>query len=175
MAGSILSSLLSKPQFVITNSTTGAAVMTGVKVKKASIQLAAFIPRHMREDGSTITDTRVIRPTMLVVELIAPTIDDVEDVTTVMNDRQNLYGISSKGLVFANMMAMNIGVKQNSDMLSAAPFQMVFKELLQENVNPVICAQGGDSDSQDSGIQILNNITNGVGSLVTTVTNFFGG
>ncbi len=175
MAGSILSSLLSRPQFVVTNATTGLAVMTGAKVKKVSIQLSAFIPRHPREDGSTITDTRVVRPTMLVVELIAPTIDDVEDIKTVMADRQNLYGISSKGLVFANMMAMNIGIKQNSDMLSAAPFQVVFKELLQENVSPIICAQGGDSDSQDSGIQILNNIANGVGNLVTTVTNFFGG
>ena len=173
MASSILSSLLSKPRFIIANAETGAAVMTGVKVKKIAIQMASFIPRHMREDGATIADTRVIRPTIIAAEIICPTIDDANDVIATMNDRENLYKITTKGLVFGNMMMQTSALKQTAEMLSAAPFQVIFKELLQENVNPVICAQGGDSDMQDSGIQLVKSISDGVGNLVTSVTNNF--
>lgn len=175
MPSSILSSLLSKSQFTVAKSETGEGVLSGIKVKRVRVQLAAYLPRHMREDGTTISDTRVIRPTVVMAEIICPTLDDAESVIKVMNDRESLYTIYSKGLVFANMMVQAAAIKQSAEMISAAPFQIIFKELLQENVNPVICSQGGDSDTQSAGIQILKSISNGVGKLVTTVTNKFTG
>lgn len=173
MSTSILSSLLSKPLVTIVNATTGAAVITGVKIKKVTPQYASFVPRHMREDGSTIVDTRIIHSTMVTLEVICPTITDVDAVIQLMNDRENLYNITSRGLVYNNMMMRAGQTKQTSEMLSSAPFTIVFDEQLLENVQPVICQQSGDSDNQDNGLQLVNNIGNNVSSLVSTVqTNF---
>ena len=142
-------------------------------MKSVEIQLASNVPCHRREDGTTISDVRIIEPSIVVAQIICPTIDDVESVLSVMNDRQNLYTIKSKGIVMNNMMAMQTSDKQNAEMLSAAPFQITFKELLQETSSPAVSAQAGDSDTQDQGIQIAAPSNNTVSSLFTTVSNNF--
>jgi hypothetical protein len=168
---SILSNLAASPQVTIVNATTGATVATGVKIRSVKAVFDSTPERHMREDGATLTDARIIHGTVIQLDTFCPTIDDVEAVTSILNDRQNLYTITAKGLTFANMMAMAGQNKQTPDVLSASPFMWVFKEQLLENVAPVICSQAGDSDTQDNGLQLLNSIGNNVNNFVTTVRN----
>jgi hypothetical protein len=125
----------------------------------------------MREDGATIADARIIHASVIEMDIYCPTIDDVESVIDLMNDRQNMYTVTAKGIVFENMMVMATQNKQTPEVLSAAPFVLVFKEQLLENVAPVICMQSGDSDTQDNGLQLLNNIGNNINNFVTTVRN----
>lgn len=171
MAGSILASLLSRSKFVVTNAATGDVVLSGLKIKRVDIQLISRVPRHMREDGTTISDTRIIEPSIVTARVICPTINDVEAVISVMNDRQNLYTIKSKGIVMNNMMVHATSTEQSAEMLSAAPFQITFRELLQETANPAACAQAADSDSQNQGIQIAPVSPSNVANLFTTVSN----
>jgi hypothetical protein len=169
MSSSILSSLLSKSQFTVANADTGEQVITGVKIKRVVMRYLASIPRHMREDGTSIVDTRIIRPSIMAVDLICPTLDDVTQLTALVEDRQNLYTITSKGIVFNNMMAQSSINTQNSEMLSAAPYRVFFKELLRQGVDPVVCANAGDSDTVDGGFQIISSVSNTVSGLYSSV------
>lgn len=156
---------------MITNATTGQPVATGVKIENAKIHLNSTLQKHMREDGATLTDERIIHGTVISIETYCPTLDDVNTLLQIMNDRQNLYTIVAKGLTFANMMAVATQNKQTPEVLSAAPFTIAFMEQLLENAAAVICAQAGDSDTQDNGLQLLSNIGNNVNNFLTTVRN----
>jgi hypothetical protein len=168
---SILSSTSSTNQITITNATTGAIVASGVKIRSVKIHLNSQLQKHMREDGATLTDERVIHGTAISMDVFCPTLNDVNTVIQIMNDRQNLYTIVAKGLTFANMMAMATQNKQTPEVLSAAPFTIMFMEQLLENVAPVICSQAADSDTQDNGLQQLTSIGNNVNNFLTTVRN----
>jgi hypothetical protein len=171
MSSSILASLLSKSQFTVANAATGAKTITGVKIKRVVMRYLATIPRHMREDGTCIVDTRIIRPSVMAVDVICPTLDDVTQLIALINDRENLYTITSKGIVFKNMMAQSSTNNQSPEMLSAAPYRVFFKELLQQGVDPVVCANAGDSDTVDGGFQIISAVSNTVNGLYNSVVN----
>lgn len=167
---SILAAILAKPQVTFTNSNTGLQVITGVKIKRVSIKLQSIIPRHVREDGTQIVDMRVLRAIMIMVEAFAPTIDDQSQMVALQNDRQNTYIIAAKGLTFNNMMAQGTGIKQSPEVLSAAPLQLIFKELLTQSEGQTEnCQQPGDSSTTDLGIQLPTISTQTVTGLVSNV------
>lgn len=169
MADSILSSLLSQPKSSF-SFMSGTPLLRGVKIKRIIGHFASTLPRHMLEDGSTVSDIRILQPLTLAVEVICPTIDDAEDVINFMNDRASLYRVTSKGLVFENLMAQSISVKQSAAMLTAAPFRIYLKQYLLENASPVTVAQAPDSNLIDRGVQLLNSTTQTVTGLFTSVT-----
>ena len=61
-------------------------------------------------------------------------------------------------------------LRQSPDMLSATPVRMSFKQILIENVSPVIFANKSDSSVIERGISALNKATDSVTSLYTKVS-----
>ena len=177
MANSILSSLFSKTSFRA-ETMAGVQVIRGIKIKKVSARFTSSVPRHMREDGVSIVDTRIIKGAVITVEAICPSIDEVEQVIALAADRETLYRVTSKGVVFDNVMVQATSNMQSQEMLSSAPFQITFKQLLLQNVLPVAVSQAADSTTVDRGIQILNSARetaqNLAESVKSRITGLFG-
>ena len=167
MADSILSSLLSQPQFNVT-SDDGSSF--SLKVRKTSIKFSAIAHRHMKEDGSSIVDAKTIQPTEISVEIYCQTLQDVEQINDLLQNRTNLFTVSSKGLVFPSMMLDEETVKQSAAVISATPLTIRFIELLVQNVQPIIFAQAADSTLISNGFATLVGAANQtVSSLRSTI------
>src|ERR1700743_1498086 len=121
MANTILASLLSSPSLTITSDVTSIDVAQSCGVSKVAIKLRSKIFRHKREDGTTIVDARVLEPYTVEIDVFAPTLDSLTLLNSAMLDRNGTYTIKSRGLVFRRAMTNQTGIKQTSEMLSAAP------------------------------------------------------
>lgn len=156
MALNVLSTLLSPASLKVVNTVTGLNAFPNLKVLKAALRFPSTNMHHMREDGASIVDCRVIQPSMIVIDAICPDDDTVLAVNNVMADRSALYNVTSKGIVIQNMMIDNEDFKQSPEVISAAPVRLRFTQLLVEGVEPVVCAQQGDSSMLDRGIQLIS-------------------
>jgi hypothetical protein len=170
MALSILSSLFSKAQFTIKDGTSGLVVAANAKIVSVRIRYSSRVHRHMLENGSTVVDARTILPTHLQVELICPDIDTLAQITDVAMNRTGVYSISSKGLIFDNMMVEDQCISQIPKMLSASPLRLEFKEQLVQYVLPVVFAQSADASLIDRGFAALNSVTTQVSDVATRLT-----
>lgn len=170
MANSIISTLLGSSPFVVYNQSTKSTTTFDVKVVTASIKLSAEPQRQMLEDGSTLTDSKTVRPTRMSVDVVCPDINVLDQVNSIMGDRTSLYQITSRGLIFANLMVDSEFLRQSPDMLSATPVRMSFKQILIENVSPVIFANKSDSSVIERGISALNKATASVTDLYNKVS-----
>lgn len=171
MPNNILSSLFSKSALVITNTTNATVVAKNLKVRKVSIKLTSKVMRHQQEDGSTIVDSKILMPLRLDIESFVPDIDTLTQVNQIILDRESIYTLSSKGLVMSHMMAEGTNLKQGSEMLSATPARITFKQLLVKDITPVICKQSGDSSIIDRGIAALEDAKQTVTDMVNKVGN----
>src|SRR6185503_20744839 len=106
MAQTILSSLLSPSSLSIvsSNSDLSLDIASSLKVARVGIRLCSYVMRHMREDGNTIVDARIIQPTKIEIDVFCQSIDDLAMVNSVMLDRNSTYTIKLRGLIFDNMM-----------------------------------------------------------------------
>ncbi len=172
MANSILSSLFSQANFSLAKA-TGGAVATNLKVISVKTKFSSTVFGHMREDGVTLVDARVIKATRLTVECIVPDLDTLSQITQVAMDRVSLYTIKSKGLVFNNMRVDEDNISQIPKMLSASPLKIVFKEQLVQYVQPVIFAQSADSSLISQGIVALQSVTTTASNLYSSLTSAF--
>jgi hypothetical protein len=157
MPVSFVSSLLSPTPLKVMNVTRGFQVMRQVKVLRTKAYLSAAAMRHMLEDGNSIIDTRIILPCSLEIEFICPDLNVAGQVMGVFEDRSSLYQITSKGLIFDNMMLMHDGISQTPENLSSIPTRIMFQQILLEGTQQKITAQPGDASIVDRGIAALNN------------------
>lgn len=154
MAVSILSSLLSKASLSIVGSQSGIDIATNLKVVKVKFRYRSRALRHMREDGTSIVDQRVIVPAVVDLDVYCQNQNDLAAVNSAMLDRTGVYTITSKGLVITNMMSDENQIKQTPEVISANPIRISFKQLLtQGGSNPPSVAQAADSSLLDRGIQ----------------------
>lgn len=171
MPSNILSSLLSKPSLSLVSSLTGIDTAATLKVKSVRIKYTSRVMRHMREDGTSIVDVRIIQPTGAELEIFCQTLDDLAIVNSVILDRSGVYTMKSRGLIVQNMMAEGEQIKQSADMISASPVRLTLSQLITQDaqlVTPQV-AQPADSSVIDQGIQSLNTVVSGVQGLVANV------
>lgn len=152
MANSILSSLFTKAAFSVTDNATGIDMLKGLKVQRVRIRYASTAMRHPMEDGTTKVDSRVIRPALVEVTAFIPNADVLAKVNKLLQNRENLYTLKTRGVVLPFVMAETESLSQVAEVLSATPAVMHFKQLLIQNVTPVICAQASDSSVIDKGL-----------------------
>jgi hypothetical protein len=157
MANSILSSLFSKASFRISDSTTTIPrdVAKGLKIRRVTIRYSSAVQRHRREDGATFVDARTIQPTTILVDAIVPDLDTLSQVTTITQERNVVYTITTKGLIFQSMRIESQDLLQSGEMLSASPIQLQFKQMLVQGQQPVVFAQAADSSLIDRGMAVL--------------------
>lgn len=170
MPNSILSSLLSKSSLSIVSSQTGLDIASNLKVARVRFRYRSTALRHMREDGTSIVDQRVILPAVVEIDVFCTTQDDLAMVNSALLDRTGVYTITSKGLVINNMMADEEQIKQTPDVISSNPVRLSFKQLLLQNgANPPQVEQAADSSLLKLGIQQVNSAAQ---SVQTFATNF---
>lgn len=165
MANSVLTAFFANSPFRLTNLTKGARAATSLKIKRVVFYYESRLMYHLREDGKALADSRVILPTRCEVEVFCPTIDAVDQVIGILNDRESTYSIQSKGVVLKPAMLEHSAMVQSPEMLSASPTRLLFKQLLVQGVDPVTVAQSADSRLIDRGIAMVNDAR-------TTVTDF---
>lgn len=174
MPNSILSSLFSQAALTITNMGSGKVAAVNLKTIKVNIKLSAIAMRHIREDGSTIVDTKVIRPTIITIDAYCPDIDTLGQVNSILLDRSALYLISSKGIVLNNMMAQTEQIRQSPEVLSASPIRIMFKGAALQGQAPKIVAQPADASVLDKGMAILNSAKQTVAGIATKISTAIG-
>lgn len=173
MADSILSSLLSKAALSIVGSSdsNGTNVARNLKVSRVQIKYSARAMRHMREDGVSIVDARMIDPIVIDLEVICPTLDELTAVNNLLMDRSNTYTFTSKSIVVNEVTADDIQVKQTPDMLSASPVKINLKQLQRQGGTTVevhqVVEQPADSSIFNRGIQTVQRVQ----ASVTTTFN----
>ena len=175
MANNIVTSFFSSSSLKINKKSTGEDVAGTLKVMRVSVKLTASALRHMKENGSTVVDSRIIEPAMVAIEVFCQNLDSYRIVDAILMDRTSLYKITSKGLVFDNMMCETERVTQSPDALSAMPVSIVFKQALSKNTNPVIFSQSADASAVSRGMNLLSSAANSVGELYNSIASKFNG
>lgn len=165
MATNIITTIFSKPSLSIMNMATGEVVAKNLKVVKGSFRMSAETMRHQMEDGTTEVDTRVIKAATAIFDVICPDLNTLAQVNSVMLDLSSIFQVTSRGLIFQSLRVDAQGIKQTSEMLSATPVRLSFKQALIENKDPVIFVNSADSSLIDRGIAMLDNAKETVADL----------
>jgi hypothetical protein len=166
MAGSILSSLLSKSALVISkdSDSTKSNISKNLKVSKVTIKHSSRPMRHMRENGTTIVDVKIVDPVEVKIDTFALSLNEIKTLTILLEDRENTFTISTKGIVLKRMLCESLEIKQTADMITASPVSITMKELIltkSGSQKPVV-AQAADASVVSKGIQSLDVITSPV-------------
>jgi hypothetical protein len=163
MADSILSSLLSASALKIVNDSDGNDQASDLKVSKISITFRARAMRHMKENGQTVVDVRIIDPTTIEIDAFAPSLDVINTFDHVTNNRSNTFTVTTKGLVFPAMSSDSLVIKQSADMLSASPMTITMKQLnrpVRSGKGPhKVVEQAADSSVMTKGINAVSAVT----------------
>ena len=173
MAANLITKLLGSNELRIQNLTTGSTVISNLKARVVSIKFVSEPMVHQKEDGTTLIDTRVITPARVMIDGIAPSINDVSAINEVLLDRESLYQISSRGIIIANLMSDSENFRQSKDNISSTPTRISFQQVLIERVSPVVYANQSDSSLIDRGLAIIDNAEENVIDVYNKVTRFF--
>lgn len=176
MANSILSSFFSKPQFTLKNADYALTNLAASwKVMSVSMRFHSVPMRQMMEDGSTLVDSRIIRAAEVEVIMMCPDADTLSGVQDIVSDRSQRYSIVSRGVYLHSVMLDHSAIQHVPEVLSAAPIQLVFKQLLVQGENPVIVSQAADSNVIDLGLAALKSAANSASDLYSKVSSSVGG
>lgn len=175
MANNIITSFFSSSSLKINRKSTGEDVAGTLKVLRVSVKLSASALRHMKEDGSTVVDSRVIEPAMVAIEVFCQNLDSYRIVDKILMDRTSLYKVTSKGLIFDNMMCETERVSQSADAMSAMPVSIVFKQALSKSTNPVVFSQSADASVVARGMNLLESAKKTVGEVYESIASKLNG
>lgn len=167
MADNILSVFFDKAMFVIGG--FGGSKATALKISKVSAKFVSMPMRHMKEDGTTVVDVRILKPTTVVVETMCPDLDTQKQVNDILMDRNNFYFITSKGLVIDNLMLDHEQIRQTAEVLSASPISLSFKQVITPTIE--VTAQSADSSLLNRGMMALNSATQTVTGLYSKASS----
>ncbi len=173
MASNLISSFLAPSALVIKDAESGDVQVKGLKVGRVHIKLISAAMRHMKEDGSTIVDSRIIQPSTVTVEAFCPDSATLKQVNNLLMDRANFYSVSSKGVILNNMMVEADQASQSPDMISAVPIRIAFKQVVSKNIKPLIVAQSADSTLIDRGRSLLSSATQTVNEVYSKIKSVF--
>lgn len=111
------------------------SVLPGLFVKNATIPHQADVPRHPVEDGSYISDHKIIQPRIVQVEGFCINQDAYNLILQVFSDRRNLFGIQIKEILVENCTFGELIPVRDSKVLNAIPISFTMYEILQAMVS----------------------------------------
>ncbi len=161
MADSILSSIFAKSQFTLISDKTGKDAAENLQVVAVNFHYRARPMRHMREDGTSIVDSKIIDPAVVDIEAICPTLDSINKINTSLMDRTSTYVVTSKGIQMGDVVTEHFEIQQSADMLSASPMRLSLKQLRRQGgiTGGVVVEQPPDSSNFSRGIQSTSVVT----------------
>lgn len=148
----------------------GTDVAKGIATSRVILRLTSNPLRHMREDGSTIVDSRIIMPALVMIEAFAPDNGTAGQIGDALSDRSNLYSVTSKGIKVNDVLLENVQIKQVPEALSAIPMRISFKQVLTKISAQKITAQASDASVIDRGITFINQSTQTVTTLFNKIS-----
>ncbi|MBL1375644.1 hypothetical protein, partial [Acinetobacter baumannii] len=126
----IFTSLLSSRSFSIVDQNTNQLVAADLRISRVNTRFSSVGQRHMLEDGTTKMDSRTIHPMEIIIEVFCPSIDVVDQINQLLLDRDTLYKVITRGMVFERMMCTSEALNQTPDMISATPARLTFSQVL---------------------------------------------
>lgn len=193
MAGTILSSLVSKVSITVIPSNgaaSGSAIWTNLKVHDVEIDAGAVSSDRpiganptsdkdvrvslLKED---VAATKIIRPTHMKITGFCPDISTFESITKSFSDNQQTLSITTKGVIANNMAISEVIATQTPDMLSATMVEIVLEQAASPAQNKGGFSPAQSADSSQLGISIQTPPTAGqtVQSLYNKATSFLTG
>lgn len=141
MPQSILSSLLSKPQFNAINELTGTTVwaklgIMDVEIGSSSENTEKPISNQQVSDKATyqsiltqdIQAAKIIQPDRLRVTALCDDISTLENVLATFSDTSATISINTKSIITSFLVLTEVDVEQTGDMLSASKVIMTFEQ-----------------------------------------------
>lgn len=160
MAESIVSSLLSTTQFVISyadaDSGTSRVTVKNLKVAKVNFKFVAQPQRSTREDGAVIVDSKTILQTVVKLSVYCENVDDLRQVNDLLTNRSRVYTLSSKGILIENVVLNQEHVRQTPEVLSAYPIDLEFTEIIVQSKQPVLVNQAADAKTISQGLAAIS-------------------
>lgn len=169
MANTILSSILGSTSFKLIDFRNGPVNLTGLSVIENSIVFDGKLFKNQKEDGSYVVDGKINMPISVDVSVIVQSVDGADTINRILKDRTTIYTIVARGITINNLMCENQQVSLSSNMLSAAPFRLSFKEIMLQTVENPATKQDADSSIVDKGISYLKEAKQSVTDLAGTV------
>jgi hypothetical protein len=173
MATNLIESLFQTSSFLVKDESTGQSVIDSIKVSRVTIKLTSTPMRHMKEDGSSIVDSRIIQPTTVAVNAFCENIDSLNQINEVVANRSVFYSVSSKGVVLNRMMVESGQTKQSPEFVSAIPIHLVWRQVMSKESTPAVMAQTSNSSMIDRGMTVIGKASKTVSGLVASIAGFF--
>lgn len=107
------------------------SLVPGLYVKNATASHQADVPRHPVEDGSFISDHKIIQPRIVQVEGFCINQNSYNLMVQTFSDRQNLFGIQVKEILVENCTFGEFVPVRDSKVLNAIPVSFTMYEILQ--------------------------------------------
>lgn len=167
----IFTSLLSSRSFSIVDQNTNQLVAADLRISRVNTRFSSVGQRHMLEDGTTKMDSRTIHPMEIIVEVFCPSIDVVDQINQLLLDRDTLYKVITRGMVFERMMCTSEALNQTPDMISATPARLTFSQVLVQNPKPIMFRNVGDSSMIDRGLALAEDVVGSAGDLFDYAVN----
>jgi hypothetical protein len=171
MANSLLSGTFAKASFQILDVSSFTIVQTNLKVVKVSVKWASTVMRHMREDGVSTVDSRVLRPAIVMVQVICPDANALDAANALLASRSTVFRVITKGIVIPNLMVDEEQLQQMPDQLSSTPMTIRFKQIQIQGIAPIIFKHPTDASIINRGLTLLGDAEQKVSDLYGKVTS----
>lgn len=173
---SILASVFGKTttSFLQTINGESTSVLSNLKVESSRITLKANVFSHKLENGQSFIDAKVMMPTIIEMTVICPTVDVVDELNNILLNRSARYQVTSRGLIFQNMLPKGETLDLSGEILSATPVRLVWQQLLVQGENPVLFANQADSRIVQKGTQLLKQAESTVSDLASQAKTYLG-
>ncbi len=154
---SILASVFGKTTTSFLQTTNGVTtpVLSKMKVESSRITLKASLFSHKLENGQSFVDSKVMLPIVIEMSVICPDVNVLDELNAIILDRSSRYQVTSRGLIFQNMLAKGEGLDLSGEMLSATPIKLTWYQLLVQGAAPVLFANQAESKIVKKGTQLL--------------------
>lgn len=181
MADSILSSLLSKPQFIVTNESDGRKMWSKLGIVDVEIDASAattdypISDQQINQDGvvseflrlADIKAIKVMQPSLVRVRAMCDDVSTLSSVIQAFNDTKLTLSISSKSVITKNLCLTDIEIDQSSDVISAAVLTILLEQAQPPSNSGFSPAQFGDLSVY--GVSVLSLATSPISALTNTV------
>ncbi|QDH49603.1 hypothetical protein KYLE_47 [Pantoea phage Kyle] len=171
MANDLISYIFGPGQFKLTDFKAGPVSLAGLSIIDVTIIMNGKLFKNPKEDGGFIVDGKIRTPVEVNVTVIVQTVDGAERINSILKNRDTIYSLTSRGVIIDNLLCTNQQITMSSDVLSAAPYRLTFRELpLQRTVQPTTL-QPADSSIIDKGIAYVKETTDSVTSMANSAIN----
>lgn len=178
MATSLIPAFFASASLQIKDQNSGLILATNLKTSKVSIRMSAEGMRHLMEDGSTLVDCRVLRPTKIIMDVICPDLDTLDQINEVLMNRTTIFQITSRGLIIPQMIIEGETIKLGPEMISATPIRISMQQFMLENVSPIVMANPADASLLDKGMGLVDTAKTSISELydkaASAATSLFG-